>query len=76
MEYFTLSDLVQVLEDTMTHEEIEIFLSNEWDSIMIMNPEFHFIVALFLSFYIQLEIVWTVIFFQTFDRIVWRSTQV
>ena len=30
MEYFTLSDLVQVLEDTLTHEEIEIFLSTEW----------------------------------------------
>jgi hypothetical protein len=27
---FSLSDLIQVLEDTMTHEEIEIFLSNEW----------------------------------------------
>jgi hypothetical protein len=30
MDYFTLSDLVQVLEDTLTHEEIEIFLSTEW----------------------------------------------
>jgi len=27
---FSLSDLIQVLEDTMTYEEIEIFLSNEW----------------------------------------------
>ena len=27
---FNLSDLIQVLEDTMTHEEIEVFLSNEW----------------------------------------------
>ena len=27
---FNLSDLVQVLEDTLTHEEIEIFLSTEW----------------------------------------------
>jgi len=30
MEYFTLSDLIQTLEDTLTHEEIDIFLSNEW----------------------------------------------
>ena len=30
MEYFTLSDLVQVLEDTLTYEEIEIILSTEW----------------------------------------------
>ena len=30
MDYFTLSDLVQVLEDTLTYEEIEIFLSTEW----------------------------------------------
>ena len=30
MTYFTLSDLVQVLEDTLTPEEIEIFLSTEW----------------------------------------------
>ncbi len=27
---FSLSDLIQVLEDTMTYEEIEIFLSTEW----------------------------------------------
>ena len=27
---FSLSDLIQVLEDTMTYEEIEIFLSKEW----------------------------------------------
>jgi len=30
MNYFTLSDLVQALEDTLTHDEIEIFLSTEW----------------------------------------------
>jgi hypothetical protein len=27
---FNLSDLVQALEDTLTHDEIEIFLSTEW----------------------------------------------
>ena len=27
---FSLSDLVQVLESELTHEEIEIFLSTEW----------------------------------------------
>ena len=28
--YFTLSDLVQTLEDTLTNEEIDVFLSLEW----------------------------------------------
>ncbi len=27
---FTLSDLVQTLEETLTTSEIEIFLSSEW----------------------------------------------
>ncbi len=28
--YFTLSDLVQTLEDTLTNDEIDLFLSSEW----------------------------------------------
>ena len=30
MDYFTLSDLVEVLSNDMTKSEIEIFLSTEW----------------------------------------------
>lgn len=30
MNYFTLSDLIEVLSNDMTNEEIEIFLSTEW----------------------------------------------
>ena len=37
MDYFTLSDLVQVLEDTMTYEEIEIFLSTK--TVMAVIPQ-------------------------------------
>ena len=27
---FDLSEMIQTLEDTLSHEEIEIFLSTEW----------------------------------------------
>jgi len=30
MDYFTLSDLIEVLSNDMTNEEIEMFLSTEW----------------------------------------------
>ena len=30
MDYFTLSDLIEVLSNDMTESEIEIFLSAEW----------------------------------------------
>ena len=30
MDYFTLSDLIEVLSNDMTESEIEIFLSTEW----------------------------------------------
>ena len=38
---FSLSDLIQVLEDTMTHEEIEIFLSNI-NEMLINNKDIKF----------------------------------
>ncbi len=43
---------------------------------MIMNPEFHFIVALFLGAYIIFN--WrqygrNIAFFKTFNRVVWRG---
>jgi len=30
MNYFTLSELIEVLSNDMTDDEIEIFLSTEW----------------------------------------------
>ena len=30
MNYFTLSELIEVLSNDMTNDEIEIFLSTEW----------------------------------------------
>jgi len=30
MNYFTLSDLIEVLSNDLTNDEIEIFLSTEW----------------------------------------------
>ena len=30
MDYFTLSDLIEVLSNDLTNDEIEIFLSTEW----------------------------------------------
>ena len=30
MNYFTLSELIEVLSNDMTDDEIEIFLSSEW----------------------------------------------